>query len=188
MAEAKAPWAKEPDADPDSSDTDWTGVGQDLLDALRNELAEERSRKSSLEQRSLAASSAAAAAVALLLGLGSQYEGRWQDVFFSLLFIGGVLFLISAYAGWQTAKITGYQEIDLKEYDGILDDGWPDTLGAFRRFLADGVIAVLKDARKQNDKKVTWNTRALRFLFFGAGVVAIEIGIVLLDRVWPLVK
>src|SRR5712691_4247178 len=104
-------------------ENDWIAIGGELLEQLRLELAEERSRKASLESRALTASAAAAAAVTILLGLGSQYSGRWQTLFFVLLLVGSLAFLATALFGWLTAKVVGYEEISLDEYEGVLDDG-----------------------------------------------------------------
>ena len=154
----------------------------ELLAALRGELIEERSRKSSLENRSLALAAAGGAAATLLLGLGRDYSGRWQDLFFVLLLIGCLSFLGTAFSGWLASRVAQYAEIDTKEFDSILAGESTKTTDELRRWLAEGVLASLMSARTNNDKKAKLFERSLRFLVIGTGVISVELVLATLDR------
>jgi hypothetical protein len=159
------------------------GVEEELLAALRLELSEERSRKASLETRSLTVAAAAGAATTLLLGLGNSYKGRWQDAFFSLLLAGSLCFLACAVLGWINSFVRAYQEVDLSVFDDVLERGWSGTRTEFKAYLAEGVLAALSDARKKNDQKATLFTVSLLSLVSGAAFVSIELVLFLLDRI-----
>jgi hypothetical protein len=157
-------------------------IEEDLLQALRDELAEERSRKESLERRGLTISAAAATSTALLLGLGSGYTGIGRDWFFVVLGIGGLAFLVSAALGWGVSQVQAYREVDLKEYQKVVDDGWPEGTEEFRLFLANGIIDTIQHARKKNDRKADRFQRATWSLLFGAGAVVVTLGFVVVDQ------
>ena len=82
-------------------------VGEDLLAALRIELANERARKASIESRAMTLGAGAAAGIALVLGLASDYVGRWEKLSFALLAYSGGLFLLAAAI---TASDPGYPQ------------------------------------------------------------------------------
>jgi hypothetical protein len=160
-----------------------SGYEQELLASLRAELQEERSRKSSLETRSFAVAAAAGTATTLLLGLGSTYRGHWQVAFFSLLLAGGVLFLLAAIFGWMNSRLRVYPEIDPEEFDELLNEGFEGGADAFRLYMAKGALDALRGARSNNDEKAEAFTRALVFLVGGAGIVTLELIVVLVDRI-----
>ena len=160
------------------------GIEKDLLEALRAELAEERARKDSLEKRGLAVAAGATTALALLLGLGSRYSGTGQQVFFTVMGLGAVAFLASAYLGWRTSRSMEYSEIALKEFEGILKEGWTEgSSDDFRLFLADGVLDTIADARSKNGEKEKSFRWSLTALFAGAASVVVQIAFVFVDRV-----
>jgi hypothetical protein len=161
------------------------GIEQDLLDALRAELAEERARKDSLEKRGLAVAAGATTSLALVLGLGSRYSGAGQQVFFTVMILGALAFLASAFWGWRTSKSMEYSEISLKEFERILEHGWTEgSADDFRLFLADGVLETIAGARSNNNEKEEAFRWSLTALFAGAAFVVVQIAFVFVDRVF----
>jgi len=174
---------RQPDPSPDRPNGD--GVEQELLQALRDELSEERARKESLERRGLSVAAGSATATALLFGLGADYSGRWQLVFFAALTLGGLCFLMSAFFGWRISALRKYSEIDIDALERIRAEGWSESIEDFRAYLAAGVYDTIKEARTNNDTKARFYEVALKFLLAGLGSVVALLIIVFLDSVLP---
>lgn len=158
-------------------------ISKEFLDALRMDLAEERARKDSLERRGLTLAAAAATSTALLFGLGTNYEGFAQPLFFGILFLGGLAFLSSAFFGWRASALLEYSEWALKDYDRIHEVGWDESAEEFRYYMAASLIDSLRDARAKNNQKAERFEWALRLLLIGAGLVVLELLLVVIDRI-----
>lgn len=178
MSQARKPPRNQPPRDRIGS------LSEELLAALRLELAEERARKSSLESRGLTLSAGAATATALLFGLGTNYSGRWQPVFFSLLLAGGLAFFSAAFLGWRAARTFDYGEIDPRFFDDIFAGKEEMTPEELREYLAEGALDVLKRARSLDDHKEKSFRRGYSALAVGALAVVAELALVFADRVF----
>jgi hypothetical protein len=158
------------------------GSGAILLQTVRSELADERARKDSIESRALTLAAGAAAATALVFGLGSDYSGRWQTLFFILLGIVGLLFLTTMAFGWWCARLMAYKQPELTEIRRLVEggevaDNWPMDL-----YVAEGLMTTLEDARLKDDQKAAWLDRAFATFLVGVIVVGIDLVIVVADR------
>ena len=160
------------------------GLGGELLAAVRIELADERARKASLESRALTLSAAAAAVIALIFGLGTDYDGRWQAPFFVILGVSGLCFLAAAMLGWWAARITTYDQPQIEEFRRLLDEGWDKGVDELQTYVADGVMTALESARTQNDKRADALERAFFLLIAGSSLVGVELVLVVLNAVF----
>jgi hypothetical protein len=158
-------------------------TGKDLLETVRGELADERARKDSIESRALTISAAAAGATALVFGLGSDYSGRWQGLFFFLLWTTGVLFLTASGLGWWSVRLVHYEQPKLEELRRLVDGGGDPDIDDLNLYVADGLMSALEDARSNNNDKVGWFERAFTVFFIGVGFVALELGVVVADKI-----
>lgn len=156
---------------------DESGIAEELLDAIREELDEERSRKASIESRLLTLSGAAAASLAILFGLGKDYSGRYETGIFIVLLLAGVCFAISIFLAWRGLQVRDYEEIkpdDLRSYLTDLEresDGL--TLSHLRQDLCDVSLRVLEGARGHNDTKAGNVRDAVTVLGVGAGFIVV---------------
>jgi MFS family permease len=125
---------------------------------------------------------AGATATALVFGLGADYSGRWQTVFYLLLLLAGLLLLAASAFGWWVAKVRDYEQPDLDEFQRLLLEGWEDGAEKLRVYIATGILAAAQAARAVNDMKAKALDRAFACLVLGVLCVAAVLAIVVLDR------
>jgi hypothetical protein len=160
-------------------------LGPTLLATVRAELADERMRQGSIESRALTLAAGAATAAALVLGLGGRYGGRWATLFFIVLGVAGVLFLLSIGFAWWSVRLVNIEQLDIVELGRLVDGG---ALPEGREvdpelYVATGLMSSLQDARTADNKKTKWFERAFYAFLLGVCAVAVEIGVVILDKV-----
>jgi MFS family permease len=158
-------------------------VGPILAAAIRAELADERARGESIHTRAMTLAAGAAAAAAIVFGLGSDYQGRWQVLFFILLLVAGLLFVASLWMAWWAVRIADHHQADLDEFQRLVDEGGDPDEPDLELYISTALIKTVKGAQEVNTQKSKWLRRALPAFLVGTVVVAAELGVVVADKV-----
>lgn len=142
---------------------------EEIVNACKDEVAEERARKDSVERRSLTVAAGSAAAAAVLLGLGGR-RGLDSPLALAAFVLGGASLAVAGLLGWWAARPRAYDELDPADLKREIDSDDDDVL-ELRRFLARGLLDRLDSARTLNDRKAALLRAASLLLMVGLAAI-----------------
>lgn len=143
------------------------GAGKYYSELIREQLEEERRRKTSLESRAVAVLTSSGFLTSLLFGLAgvSDLGGKLLASCLGRVALGGALALLLAAAVCAVIvnRVLNYNEPSVDSLRRLLTEGegWGKTenTGLFR--TTELWLKILGDARDRNNGKASWLSRAL---------------------------
>lgn len=161
-------------------------AGKSYEQLIREQLDEERARKSSLEQRAVFVITSSGALATLLFGLAAAVTAATGFVLPPgakwLLVVAVPLFLVSAVLGILVNAPREYDEIATDELARVVDPQYWEAAGSIgARRAAEARITVLRSARKLNYSKAKQVYYALIIEVIAVAAVAAAVAIILLQ-------
>jgi hypothetical protein len=154
-------------------------------DLVREQLTEERARKTSLEQRGVAVITSSGTLVTLLFGLtalatkAQNYTLPAQAGLF--LSAAAALFVAAAVAGIATNWAFYYIEVEPDGLRGLQDENWAGDEGEAAKVVANAWTDIIEDARINNATKGRLLRTAMILEVIGLVGVMISVLVVLGD-------
>lgn len=160
-------------------------AGPDYGELIREQLAEERVRKASLEQRGVTVITTSGVLVSLLFGLAAVVTEsktfQVPDAARYLLVLALVLFVGAAASGIVLNSPRKYVEAHPDDLERLLRrDVWDASGSLGGRRSAEARVKILRKARTINDGKAKWLLRAVFLEVAAVAAVAIGVAVILL--------
>jgi hypothetical protein len=154
---------------------------------LENLLTNERTRKSSLEQRGGAVITTSGVLVSLLFGIvavvtnASGFTLPGSSRVFLVLAL--VLFVLAAVGGIIINRPLPYLQIHHEDLRRVVDaeENWNATSEIAARRVAEVQVSILERARQHNRSKARWLRRAMSLQILAAVALAISVTIMLFE-------
>lgn len=159
-------------------------AGDRYWDLVKEQLTEERSRKTSLEQRGITVITSAAAMVTLLFGLtalATKASATYvlPDPAPGLLIAAGALFLMAAVLAIAINWAVHYIEVTPAGLRGVITEDWAGDEAAAGKTVADAWIDIVEGARDRNRFKGQVLRLALIVEVAALGAVAAAVVVIL---------
>lgn len=155
-----------------------------LLKVIQDQLAEERSSKSSLEGRATAVITTSSSLTTLLLGLSALAKSAVVGVPTSvraLLVCAVTAFVLACITAILAASPRAYDEFTVESLRSV---STPKSLSrpaeSVEAQVATGLVSIIEAARTQNGRKATLLKRAVMFEVVGTALVGAAVAVVLL--------
>jgi hypothetical protein len=159
-------------------------AGDRYWELVKEQLAEERARKSSIEQRGLAVITTSGTLVTILFGLTAITTGvegyQLPDPARVMITVAAGLFVAAAFLAISTNWAFDYVEVEPEGLLGVIDEDWSADEAPAAKVVAKAWVDIVEDARKKN----TWKGQLLRAAMIteaGALVAVALAALVILD-------
>jgi phage-related minor tail protein len=126
-------------------------------DLVREQLAEERARKNSIEQRGIAVITSSGTLVTLLFGLTAlatkAQNYQLPPIAAFALAVAAVLFVLAALVGIAVNWAYYYIEVEPDGLRGLLDENWAGDEAEAAKVVATAWTDIIENARINNARK-----------------------------------
>jgi len=167
--------------EPDYPDT----AGPVLAAMVREQLAQERNRKNSLEQRGIAVITSSGVLVGILLGiagLAGKDAIKHLPTEAKVLAVAALaLFTVAALLGLLTNWAYQGKEPAVNQLKGLVADYWDKSAMSAEQFVAKSYLDSVASYRKQGNKKAAFLVWALVAEVAAIGLLAVGVGDILLS-------
>jgi hypothetical protein len=154
-------------------------AGSVLSQMIREQLAQERHRKDSLEQRGIAVITSSGVLVALLLGIAGitvkdqltalPDVAKWSAGLALALFAGSAIF--GLWANWAY-KI---DEPNLQQAEDLVNTHWMEAAPDAERFVAQSYLTSVASYRAQGNKKA--NSLLVALILEATAIIALAVAV-----------
>jgi hypothetical protein len=155
------------------------------IDLVKEQLTEERARKTSIEGRGITVITTSGTIVTLLFGITTLASKAtnyalpfWAAI---TLAAAGILFIGASVLALATNWALTYKEVDIPGLRGLQDEDWSADEGEAGKAIVDAWTDIIETARSKNGSKATvlraaMAVQLLAFAAVGLGVILVLAG------------